>query len=608
MSSVDARFSLADLAGAGICLPPAEAAAIVREIAQRVVCGDLPGVPSGHVLRFTDTGQIVVEGPVTADGPDVSRAAHLLETLLPDADAPPRLRASGALRLVVARALGTLDLPPYESLAAFTRALERFAVSDIAAAIRERHASWSASREAGTAAAAGRKQDAAREPTSTTADDAAESELTVSDIRRARRETRLTLSEVSERSRIPAWLLRELEWGYFRHWPAGVYGRTQLVRYARAAGLDDRLVVRTVWPELEAEARRRGSTAIVLGDLQPANPEQGSGAAMQVPPERGAIEPAAPAAVPAVHRHRLAAALSIAALLAVALIPATWQQLHDRPVPPKGPALDTPAAVSAPAAPVEAAPRPTVVEPTPATETGAAVVDDDAEQGVVPARHLDEMTLRITRVADDGARNNHERVSPDGRRIAFDSDREGPRSVYVADIDGRNVRRVSGDGFAALPSWSLDSRTLLFARAEPDHPDVWNLWSVDVETGERRRLTSYETGRPWGASWFPDGRRIAFTREAALVVLDVESGEAHEFRSPLGGRPMRSPAVSPDGRHVIVQVLRDGAWLVGVPDGSMRRVVDDPTADAFSWAPDGRRVAYHSSRFGGWSVWVRVGA
>jgi Tol biopolymer transport system component len=232
----------------------------------------------------------------------------------------------------------------------------------------------------------------------------------------------------------------------------------------------------------------------------------------------------------------------------------------------------------------------------------------EAGDGLIPASHAaDGMTLRITRVADDGARNRHERVSPDGSRIAFDSDREGQRAVYVADIDGRNVRRVSGDGFAALPSWSPDSRVLLFARAEPEHTDVWNLWSVALESGRLQRLTSHETGRPWGGSWFPDGRRIAYTRDASLIVLDTETGDEAEFHSPHRERPMRSPAVSPDGRYVMVQVLRDGAWLFAIPDGSKRRVLDDPTADAFSWAPDGRRVAYHSGRSGGWNVWVKAG-
>jgi hypothetical protein len=213
MSSADVRISLADLGGAGIHLRPAEAAAIVREIAQQVVRGDLPGVPSAHVIRFTSRGEIGVEGPVAADGPDVSRAAYLLDTLLAGADAPPQLRASGALRLVVARALGTLDLPPYDSLEAFGDALTRFAAADVPAAVRELHASWSASREAGTIAAGEGKPDAPGVPMTAVVRDDADVELTVSDIRRARRETRLTLAEISERSRIPAWLLRELEWG-----------------------------------------------------------------------------------------------------------------------------------------------------------------------------------------------------------------------------------------------------------------------------------------------------------------------------------------------------------------------------------------------------------
>jgi Tol biopolymer transport system component len=33
-------------------------------------------------------------------------------------------------------------------------------------------------------------------------------------------------------------------------------------------------------------------------------------------------------------------------------------------------------------------------------------------------------------------------------------------------------------------------------------------------------------------------------------------------------------------------------------------VLEDPTAEEYTWAPDGRRVAYHSRRSGTWGVWV----
>ena len=60
--------------------------------------------------------------------------------------------------------------------------------------------------------------------------------------------------------------------------------------------------------------------------------------------------------------------------------------------------------------------------------------------------------LRVTSIVDDNANNFHARPSPDGARIAFDSDREGERAVFVADANGRNVRRISGSTSSRLCS------------------------------------------------------------------------------------------------------------------------------------------------------------
>jgi Tol biopolymer transport system component len=130
------------------------------------------------------------------------------------------------------------------------------------------------------------------------------------------------------------------------------------------------------------------------------------------------------------------------------------------------------------------------------------------------------------------------------------------------------------------------------------------LWLQPLDGDHATRLTSYRYGQPWSASWFPDNRRICYSHEDTLVVLDLESGASRTFASPVKHRLVRTPAVSPDGREVIFQVFRQGAWLLDLRDGSMRPVLADPTAEEFAWSPDGRRVAFHSRRDGQWGIFV----
>ena len=212
--------------------------------------------------------------------------------------------------------------------------------------------------------------------------------------------------------------------------------------------------------------------------------------------------------------------------------------------------------------------------------------------------------LHVVTILDDGSKNYHVQVSPDSRLVAFDSDRDGLRGVYVARADGAEVRRVSGQGYAAVPTWSPDGSRLAFLRAEAGRAKVWNLWTLDLTSGRMTRLTNYRYGQVWSAAWFPGGERIAYSHEDRLIIRDLASGRSTSYASPRKARLVRTPAVSPDGRRIMFQVYRDGAWLLDLGDGSMRRVLDDPSAEEFTWAPDGRRVAFHSRRSGGWSLWM----
>jgi hypothetical protein len=126
---------------------------------------------------------------------------------------------------------------------------------------------------------------------------------------------------------------------------------------------------------------------------------------------------------------------------------------------------------------------------------------------------------------------------------------------------------------------------------------------ADLPAQSLTQVSHHPIGQAWGASWFPGGTRLAYSVEDRLVITDLNSGSIRIIRSPRRGHLVRTPAVSPDGKGVVFQVHPDGAWLLHVGTGRMRRVLADPTAEEFAWSPDSRRVVYHSHRDGGWSLW-----
>lgn len=113
-------------------------------------------------------------------------------------------------------------------------------------------------------------------------------------------------------------------------------------------------------------------------------------------------------------------------------------------------------------------------------------------------------------------------VSPDGRRLAFVSDRSGSYAVWIANIDGSNPRQITRFD-AAGPRWSPDGRRIAVeSRTEGES----QIHTVDVETGSIRRLT-YGRGFNVLPGWSRDGKQIYFSSN--------RSGRQQIWRMPADG-------------------------------------------------------------------------
>ena len=162
---------------------------------------------------------------------------------------------------------------------------------------------------------------------------------------------------------------------------------------------------------------------------------------------------------------------------------------------------------------------------------------------------------RLTDVFLDSARPHY---SPDGERITFQSYADGEFQIGTMAADDGDVQQITdGQYDHREPHWSPDGTRIAFSSDRPNGPretppDVrgsYNIWTIDVTSGELRQWTDSPTEEEFEPTWSPDATEIAFVEGNSIQAVD-EAGNRRTLIAQRPGLTLNSPSWAPSGEDI----------------------------------------------------------
>ena len=187
-------------------------------------------------------------------------------------------------------------------------------------------------------------------------------------------------------------------------------------------------------------------------------------------------------------------------------------------------------------------------------------------------------------ISEKGA-STRPHFSPDGKRIAFESDRLGYSEIWACDSDGTHCGQLTSlHGVAGAARWSPDGQYIAFEYRPKEHSEIYLL---EMRTGVPRMLTTLPGADNGGPNWSRDGKWIYF-------YSDRGGGSFQLWRVKVdGGPPVQVTknggvfaSESADGRSLYyLKFESPGIWRMPLNGGEEIRVFDQPAGDDWwDWA------------------------
>ena len=190
-----------------------------------------------------------------------------------------------------------------------------------------------------------------------------------------------------------------------------------------------------------------------------------------------------------------------------------------------------------------------------------------------PGPHSTAKSSVPTKFIASSRNESSPQYSPDGRKIAFASNRAGSLEIWVCDSEGQNPVQLTNFGgtHTGTPRWSPDGQYIAFDSRPEGSSDIY---VISADGGKPRRLTT-EASADIMPVWSRDGRWIYFGSDRSgdfqIWKIPSEGGESVQVTKQGG----YGAVVSPDDNYVYYGKRNEpGIWRVGVDGGEEVRIFD----------------------------------